>query len=154
MHSLYLIYTHYCGQHTHCLAHTTVCTSHQHPHVTPPHAPTHPPTHTPPQHSDITVCILDRPRHADIIQQCRDAGSRIRLIADGDIAGAIDVAKLGSEVDVMMGIGGTPEGIIAAAALTCMGGAIQGRLWPRNEEERKMTEEKGYDVDKVWEGGG
>ena len=110
-----------------------------------PAHPLHPSIH----HSDVTVCLLDRPRHAHYVQQCRDAGARIRLIADGDIAGAIDVAKAGSPVDVMMGIGGTPEGIIAAAALTCMGGSMLGRLWPRSEDERRATAAKGFDVDRV-----
>lgn len=99
--------------------------------------------------SSLTVCLLDRPRHADYIRQCREAGARIRLISDGDVAGAIDVAKMGSPVDVMWGIGGTPEGVIAAAALKCMGASIQGRLWPRNDDEYRRTVEAGYDVSKV-----
>ncbi|GFR50410.1 hypothetical protein Agub_g12627 [Astrephomene gubernaculifera] len=99
--------------------------------------------------SDVTVLMLDRPRHADLIRQCRDAGARIRLISDGDVAGAIEVAKAGSPVDMMMGIGGTPEGVIAACALKCMGGTIQGRLWPRTEDERKQAIERGYDLDKI-----
>ncbi|GFH26397.1 uncharacterized protein HaLaN_24541 [Haematococcus lacustris] len=75
--------------------------------------------------SDVTVLVLDRPRHADLIRQCREAGARIRLISDGDVGGAIEVAKAGSPVDVLMGIGGTPEGVIAACALKCMGGTLQ-----------------------------
>lgn len=99
--------------------------------------------------NDVTVLILDRPRHADIVRQCREAGARIRLISDGDVAGAVEVAKAGSAVDIMMGIGGTPEGVIAACALKCMGGHIQGRLWPRNEEEKKAAIEQGYDINKI-----
>ncbi|GLI67147.1 hypothetical protein VaNZ11_011359 [Volvox africanus] len=99
--------------------------------------------------SDVTVLMLDRPRHADLIRQCRDAGARIRLISDGDVAGAIEVAKAGAPVDMMMGIGGTPEGVIAACALKCMGGHIQGRLWPRNEEERAAAVARGYDINKI-----
>lgn len=99
--------------------------------------------------SDVTVLMLDRPRHADLILQCRQAGARIRLISDGDVGGAIEVAKAGAPVDVMMGIGGTPEGVIAAAALKCMGGHLQGRLAPRNEEERRKALEKGYDLQKI-----
>ncbi|GIL53504.1 hypothetical protein Vafri_9091 [Volvox africanus] len=99
--------------------------------------------------SDVTVLMLDRPRHADLIRQCRDAGARIRLISDGDVAGAIEVAKAGAPVDMMMGIGGTPEGVIAACALKCMGGHIQGRLWPRDEKERAAAIARGYDINKI-----
>ena len=87
------------------------------------------------QVSDVTAVILDRDRHTDIIRECREAGARIRLIADGDIAGAISVAWRNSGTDMLFGIGGTPEGVIAACALKCLGGSIQGRLWPRNDEE-------------------
>ncbi|KAK9818126.1 hypothetical protein WJX72_007522 [[Myrmecia] bisecta] len=99
--------------------------------------------------SETTVIILDRPRHAGIIKQCREAGARIRLISDGDVAAAIQVAQPGSSVDVMMGIGGTPEGVIAAAALKCMGGHLQGRLWPRTDDERERAVAAGYDIKKV-----
>lgn len=99
--------------------------------------------------SDVTAVILDRPRHADIIKQVRDAGARIRLISDGDVGAAIEVAKVGGAVDIMLGIGGTPEGVIAACALKCMGGTLQGRLWPRNEEETKKALALGYDLKKV-----
>ena len=88
------------------------------------------------QVSDVTAVILDRDRHADIIRECREAGARIRLIPDGDVAGAISVAWRNSGTDVLFGIGGTPEGVIAACALKCLGGSIQGRLWPRNDDER------------------
>ncbi|MBO0871738.1 MAG: class II fructose-bisphosphatase, partial [Micromonosporaceae bacterium] len=89
--------------------------------------------------SDVTVCILDRPRHRELIQQVRDAGARIRFISDGDVAGAISAASENSETDVLMGVGGTPEGIIAACALKCMGGAIQAKLWPRDDAEREKA---------------
>ena len=99
--------------------------------------------------SDVTAVILDRDRHADIIAECREAGARIRLIPDGDVAGAISVAWRNSGNDILFGIGGTPEGVIAACALQCLGGSIQGRLWPRDDDERRVAEDHGYDVDKV-----
>src|SRR5690625_2213255 len=89
--------------------------------------------------SDVTVCILDRPRHAGLIQDVRDTGARIRLISDGDVAGAIAAARPDSGVDMLMGTGGTPEGIIAAAALRCMGGALHGRLAPTDDAERQKA---------------
>ncbi len=89
--------------------------------------------------SDVTAVILDRDRHTDIIRECREAGARIRLIPDGDVAGAISVAWRNSGTDVLFGIGGTPEGVIAACALKCLGGSIQGRLWPRNDDERRAA---------------
>jgi fructose-1,6-bisphosphatase II len=99
--------------------------------------------------SDVTVCILDRPRHAQLIDEVRAAGARIRFISDGDIAGAISAAREGSETDVLMGIGGTPEGITAACALKCMGGAIQAKLWPRDDAEREKAVAAGHDLDRV-----
>ncbi|MFY2789358.1 class II fructose-bisphosphatase [Rhodococcus sp. KRD162] len=99
--------------------------------------------------SDVTVCILDRPRHAELIQQVRDAGSRIRLISDGDVAGAIAAARPDSGTDMLIGIGGTPEGIIAAAAMRCMDGAILGRLSPTDDEERQKAIDAGHDLDRV-----
>jgi fructose-1,6-bisphosphatase II len=99
--------------------------------------------------SDVTAVILDRDRHADIIRECREAGARIRLIQDGDIAGAISVAWRNSGTDVLFGIGGTPEGVIAACALKCLGGSIQGRLHARNDEERRAALDQGYDLDRV-----
>jgi fructose-1,6-bisphosphatase II len=99
--------------------------------------------------SDVTAVILDRDRHSDIIRECRDAGARIRLIQDGDVAGAIQVAWRNSGTDVLFGIGGTPEGVIAACALKCLGGSIQGRLWPRNDDERRSALDAGYDLDQV-----
>jgi fructose-1,6-bisphosphatase II len=98
---------------------------------------------------DITAVVLDRDRHADIIKQCREAGARIKLIPDGDVAGAISVATPGSGTDILFGIGGTPEGVIAAAALKCLGGEILGRLYPRNDEERQIAIDAGYDLDQV-----
>jgi fructose-1,6-bisphosphatase II len=99
--------------------------------------------------SDVTAVILDRDRHEDIIRECREAGARIRLIPDGDVAGAISVAWRNSGNDILFGIGGTPEGVIAACALKALGGSIQGKLWPRNDDERKAALDAGYDVDKV-----
>jgi fructose-1,6-bisphosphatase II len=101
------------------------------------------------QVSDVTAVILDRDRHAGIIRECREAGARIRLIPDGDVAGAISVAWPDSGSDILLGIGGTPEGVIGACALKCLGGAIYGRLWPRNDDERRAAQEAGYDLDRV-----
>ncbi len=98
---------------------------------------------------DVTVVILDRPRHRDLIEEVRASGARIKLISDGDVAGAISVAWPDSGVDVLYGIGGTPEGVIAAAALKCMGGEIQGRLFARDDEERAAAIAAGYDLDAV-----
>lgn len=99
--------------------------------------------------ADVTVCILDRPRHTATIEQVRAAGARVRLIGDGDVAGAVMAASHGTGVDLMLGIGGTPEGIIAAAALTCMGGAIQGKLAPTDDAERQKALDAGLDLDVV-----
>jgi fructose-1,6-bisphosphatase II len=98
---------------------------------------------------DVTVCILDRPRHDDLVRDVRAAGARITFISDGDVAGAIMAARDGTGIDLLMGIGGTPEGIIAAAALSCMGGAIQARLWPRDDAERDKARAAGHDLDAV-----
>ncbi|MGV0397430.1 class II fructose-bisphosphatase [Corynebacterium suicordis] len=99
----------------------------------------------------ITVVVLDRPRHQDLICEIREAGSKVRLIGDGDVAGAVAAAQddLVNSVDIMMGIGGTPEGVISAAAMKCMGGEIQGKLWPRNEEERQKAIDAGHDLNRV-----
>src|SRR4029077_17031606 len=97
----------------------------------------------------LTAVILDRDRHNDLIAEVRAAGARTRLIPDGDVAGAISTAWPESGADVLFGIGGTPEGVIAAAALKSMGGAMQGRLWPRNDAERTAAVEQGYDLDAV-----
>jgi fructose-1,6-bisphosphatase II len=98
---------------------------------------------------DVTVCILDRPRHEDLVREVREAGARIKFISDGDVAGAIAAARPGTGVDLLLGIGGTPEGIIAAAALRCMGGELQARLWPRDDAERQRALDAGHDLDRV-----
>ncbi len=98
---------------------------------------------------DVTAVILDRPRHAELIAEVRDTGARIRLITDGDVAGAIATAWPDSGVDILFGVGGTPEGVIAAAALKSMGGEIQGRLWPRDDTERTAALDAGYDLDAI-----
>jgi fructose-1,6-bisphosphatase II len=99
---------------------------------------------------EVGVVILDRDRHADLIASVRDTGARVMLITDGDVAGAIAAAtSRKSGIDLLLGIGGTPEGVIAAAALKCLGGAIQGRLFPRNDEERARLVEAGFDLDAV-----
>jgi fructose-1,6-bisphosphatase II len=98
---------------------------------------------------DVTAVILDRPRHEELIADVRATGARIRLIPDGDVAGAISTAWRDSGADILLGIGGTPEGVITAAALKCMGGEQQGRLWPRNDEERDAAIAAGYDIAKV-----
>jgi fructose-1,6-bisphosphatase II len=99
--------------------------------------------------ADLTVVILDRDRHKQLVQEVRAAGARIKFITDGDVAGAISAAREGSGVDLLLGIGGTPEGVIAACALKCLGAVIQGRLFPRSDEERNEATEQGYDVDRV-----
>jgi fructose-1,6-bisphosphatase II len=99
--------------------------------------------------ADITVCILDRPRHDQMVREIREAGARIKFITDGDVAGAISAARSGTGVDVLMGIGGTPEGIITACALKCLGGEIQSRLWPRDDAERRRALDAGHDLDRV-----
>ncbi|WP_199441331.1 class II fructose-bisphosphatase [Umezawaea beigongshangensis] len=99
--------------------------------------------------SDVTVCVLDRPRHEKLVGEIREAGARIHFISDGDVAGAISAARPGTGVDVLIGIGGTPEGIIAAAALKCMGGAMQAKLWPKDDEERQKALDAGHDLDRV-----
>ena len=101
------------------------------------------------QVKDVTAVILDRDRHAELIRQCREAGARIRLIPDGDVMGALATGWPDSGYDILFGIGGTPEGVIAACALKALGGAIQGRLYPRNDEERRAALDRGYDLDRV-----
>lgn len=98
---------------------------------------------------DLTVVILDRPRHADLIAQVRAAGARTKLIPDGDVAGALMAAVPGTGVDVLMGIGGSPEAVVSAAALKCVGGAMQATLWPRNDEERDIARAAGLDLDAI-----
>ena len=99
--------------------------------------------------NDVVVVVLDRPRHEDAIREIREAGARIRLISDGDVSAALLAVSERSPVDLLWGIGGTPEGVISAAALKSMGGELIGRLWPRNEEERQAALGAGYDLDRV-----
>ncbi|MBB4688486.1 class II fructose-bisphosphatase [Amycolatopsis jiangsuensis] len=98
---------------------------------------------------DVTVCILDRPRHEQLVKEVRAAGARIRFISDGDVAGAIAAARPSTGVDMLVGIGGTPEGIIAACALKCLGGELQGRLWPKDAAERDKALAAGHDLDRI-----
>jgi len=98
---------------------------------------------------DITVAVLDRPRHADLVREVLATGARIKLLLDGDVAGAILAADPSSSVDACVGIGGTPEGVIAACALRCLDGQLLGRLYPRNDAERAAALERGYDLDRV-----
>ncbi len=98
---------------------------------------------------DVTVVLLDRPRHAALVDEIRATGARIKFIVDGDVAGAIMAARAGTGVDLLMGIGGTPEGIIAACAMKSLGGVIQGRLWPRDDDERQRALDAGHDLDAV-----
>ncbi|MDN5746938.1 MAG: class II fructose-bisphosphatase [Pseudonocardia sp.] len=99
--------------------------------------------------ADVTVCVLDRPRHDQLVAEIRATGARINFLSDGDVAGAISAARPDTGVDMLYGIGGTPEGIITAAAMKCMGGAMQGRLWPRDDEERAKAVAAGHDLDRV-----
>lgn len=96
--------------------------------------------------SDVTVVVLDRPRHEQIVEEIRATGARIKFIVDGDVAGAIMAARPDTGVDILMGVGGTPEGIIAACAMKCMGGVLQGRLWPKDDEERNKALDAGHDL--------
>jgi fructose-1,6-bisphosphatase II len=98
---------------------------------------------------DVTVIILDRPRHADLIAEVRQTGARIKLITDGDVAGAILAARGGTGIDLLLGIGGTPEGVIAACAVKCLGGIILGQLAPRDEAEREKAVAAGHDLDRI-----
>jgi fructose-1,6-bisphosphatase II len=98
---------------------------------------------------DVAVVVLDRDRHESLIAELREVGAKVRLITDGDVAPAIAAAREGTGVDMLMGIGGTPEGVISAAAIKCLGGAMQGRLWPRDDEERQKLLDAGYDVERV-----
>lgn len=99
--------------------------------------------------SDVTVVVLDRPRHHQLAQEIRDAGARIRYISDGDVAGAIGAARPDTGIDLLLGIGGTPEGIITACAMKAMGGVIQGRLAPVDDDERQRAIDAGHDLDRV-----
>jgi fructose-1,6-bisphosphatase II len=99
--------------------------------------------------TDVSVCILDRPRHSELIAEVRATGARIRLLPDGDVAAAIAAVKEGSGIDLMLGAGGTPEGIIAACAIKAMGGTIQGRLRPSDDAERRRALDAGHELGKV-----
>src|SRR3954467_737096 len=99
--------------------------------------------------TDVRVVVLERERHEDLIGELREAGARVMLIRDGDVAPAIAAARPETSVDLLMGIGGTPEGVISAAALKCVGGAMQGKLWPRDDEERQRLVAAGFDPDRV-----
>jgi fructose-1,6-bisphosphatase II len=96
---------------------------------------------------DVTVVLLDRPRHRHLVQDIRETGARIKYITDGDVAGAIMAARPDTGVDLLLGIGGTPEGIIAACAMKCLGGTIQGRLWPQDDDERQRALDAGHNLD-------
>jgi fructose-1,6-bisphosphatase II len=98
---------------------------------------------------DVTVVVLDRDRHRDLIAELRDVGARVLLIPDGDVAAAIAAANPRTEVDLLMGIGGTPEGVISAAAIKSLGGEIQGRLWPRNDDERRRLADEGHEPGRI-----
>ncbi|MFD3945104.1 class II fructose-bisphosphatase [Streptomyces sp. NPDC058579] len=98
---------------------------------------------------DVTVVILDRPRHEGIVKEIRETGARIKFITDGDVAGSIMAVREGTGVDLLLGIGGTPEGIISACAIKCLGGVIQGKLWPKDDAERQKAIDAGHDLDRV-----
>jgi fructose-1,6-bisphosphatase II len=100
--------------------------------------------------SEITVVVLDRPRHETLLRDIRNAGARVKLITDGDVSAAIEAALPETDVDVLMGVGGTPEGVLSAAAIICIGGAIQCKAWPRDEKEREAAVARGDDMEKVY----
>ncbi len=99
--------------------------------------------------AEVTVTVLDRPRHQELVESIRSAGARVFLITDGDVGGAINAAREESGVHLLMGIGGTPEGVISACALKCLGGYMLGRLWPRNDDEKARAKDAGYDLDRI-----
>ena len=99
---------------------------------------------------ELTVVVLDRPRHEQLLAEIRAAGARVKLISDGDVAAGIHAVMPESGVDVLMGIGGTPEGVLTAAAIRCLGGTIQCKPWPRNDEEREAAAKAGLDLEKVY----
>ncbi|MEV5411318.1 class II fructose-bisphosphatase [Thermopolyspora sp. NPDC052614] len=98
---------------------------------------------------DVTVCVLDRPRHTRLVAEVRATGARIKFISDGDVAGAVLAARDGTGVDLLLGVGGTPEGVVAACAVTCLGGTLQARLAPRDDAERRRALDAGHDLDRV-----
>jgi fructose-1,6-bisphosphatase II len=99
--------------------------------------------------SDVRVIMLDRPRHEEQVAAIREVGARIRFISDGDVSAALFAVSRGTGVDLLWGIGGTPEGVLSAAAIKCLGGELLGRLWPRDEDERRAALDAGYDLDEV-----
>jgi fructose-1,6-bisphosphatase II len=99
--------------------------------------------------AEVGVTILDRPRHEEVIAAVRSAGARVYLITDGDVAGSINASRQETGVHLLLGIGGTPEGVISACAVKCLGGHMLGRLWPRNDDERARAKDAGYDLDKI-----
>jgi fructose-1,6-bisphosphatase II len=99
--------------------------------------------------TEMTVVVLERDRHEGLVAELRELGAKVLLITDGDVAPAIAAAQPATGVDLLMGVGGTPEGVIAAAALKCVGGGVQGKLWPRNDEERQQLVDAGFDLDRV-----
>jgi len=101
--------------------------------------------------SEITVVVLDRPRHEKLLNDIRKAGARVKLITDGDVSAAIEAALPDTDVDMLMGIGGTPEGVLSAAAIRCIGGAIQCKAWPRDDKERQAAIDRGEDINKVYQ---
>lgn len=98
--------------------------------------------------NDVTVVVLDRPRHQEQVDAIRATGARVRLISDGDVAGCLMAISDDTVIDLLWGIGGTPEGVLSACAVKCIGGEIVGRLWPRDDEERQAAIDAGYDLDK------
>jgi fructose-1,6-bisphosphatase II len=98
---------------------------------------------------DVTVIMLDRPRHEEAVKELREVGARIRFITDGDVSAALLAVSQGTGVDLLWGIGGTPEGVLSAAAIKCLGGQLLGRLWPRNDEERQAAIDAGYDLEEA-----
>jgi fructose-1,6-bisphosphatase II len=98
---------------------------------------------------DVTVVVLDRPRHQQLVDDIRETGARIKFISDGDVAGAIMAAREDTGIDLLLGIGGTPEGIISACAMKCLDGVIQSRLWPTDDDERQRAIDAGHDLDRV-----
>jgi fructose-1,6-bisphosphatase II len=98
---------------------------------------------------DVTVIMLDRPRHSETVKEIREVGGRIRFITDGDVSAALAAVSQGTGIDLLWGIGGTPEGVLSAAAIKCLGGQLLGKLWPRDDDERQAADDAGYDLDEV-----
>jgi fructose-1,6-bisphosphatase II len=98
---------------------------------------------------DVTVIMLDRPRHSETVKEIREVGGRIRFITDGDVSAALAAVSHGTGIDLLWGIGGTPEGVLSAAAIKCLGGQLLGKLWPRDDDERQAAVDAGYDLDEV-----